>query len=478
MKRGLIIFALMFFLFPIISAESCTIVERASCTGGSYPVMGINMTTNAHGELLSEDYYPYVLCCDFGDGMQVDECTGTPPTNKIIGLEKINNSHVEIPSLDEYNFDICYEDLVCTDKIECDLMTEMEVLSLESPSNSHIGEAGFYTTKICCSGMCAVGETYTGGQCVLDQVAYWADSEGTYITQKTVIPDSTTLTLVLVNSDLLNGEEVIFKIKESDTGPDDSVIILPPVQVEGGSATTTWSMTTEDLEKAASDNSILFPMDEQDISELGTFYFGVYYGENLLEESNSLEVTISSVECSYITLCMDYRTSDECNQDMCGASEYSIESKDATVSCGETTTNPGGCDILTTCGCEWRDGICGAKKTENIEPNCDGNNPTVIGSCFYEESTSDDCDDDFLDYSWTGLWEYDELNTGPPYYDPDNKIAQCTSDSQQVPCPAQIKLPFFGIFNLIATIIIISIIYFLLGNKKKTIKFKNSKSML
>jgi len=118
----------------------------------------------------------------------------------------------------------------------------------------------------------------------------------------------------------------------------------------------------------------------------------------------------------------------------------------------------------------------------------------AIGSCSYNEDTSDTCsDDNFLTYSWTALWDWDVGNNGFNdaqscteeycigenccvqdsednlwYYDlVPPKSLECVDGQNVVPCPARIQLSFFNIYNLIVAIVIIAIIYWALNSKKK-----------
>lgn len=92
---------------------------------------------------------------------------------------------------------------------------------------------------------------------------------------------------------------------------------------------------------------------------------------------------------------------------------------------------------------------------------------TDIGTCYYAEDTSDTCQDDgFLDVNLTATWTWAPGNE--VHYDPQNLSSQCQSQPQRFHCPEQIPLPFFGIYNLIAALLIIAVIYVAVEmNKKK-----------
>lgn len=453
-QEVIILFAVLSLMcFSTVYAESCTIASRASCTGSKYSVAGISGTTDAHGELASEEFYNYVLCCDFGTGNLT--CNGA---NKIIGLYSETNAHAEIPSLTNYDYDICYENLTCLAKTSCS-SEEMTVLSLVNQTNAHIGGANDYSTKICCVGMCEEGEDYVGGNCVTEKMAYWSDGSGA-ISQKNVIIGSTTVTLKLENSLLSPGTQVTFSIYEKDLLVDDLIKTVSSTIDSNGDANASWTITQADLDATG----------ETDFDE---FYFGVDD-----EESNLLTLIIeNATSCSYITLCGDYQNEEECGQDTCSVAEFSVESKNSQASCGEITyTSPGNCQMWSSCECEWRDNVCESKKVENIQENCEGDNPSIIGSCLFGESTTDNCNDGFLEYSWGAVWEWDTSNVfaeNPGYdsyiqgedllwhYDPEGKSSSCTEGSKTVSCPAQVKLPFFNKFNFLITAILIVLIYIL-----------------
>jgi len=100
-----------------------------------------------------------------------------------------------------------------------------------------------------------------------------------------------------------------------------------------------------------------------------------------------------------------------------------------------------------------------------------GDVPSAIGSCTYDEdTTSDNCDDGFLTYSWTATWTWDVDN--PEHNDPNNAAAKCVGGEKTIPCPAQLELPFFSIYNVIAALILIVLIYAILIWKKKKVSSK------
>ena len=112
--------------------------------------------------------------------------------------------------------------------------------------------------------------------------------------------------------------------------------------------------------------------------------------------------------------------------------------------------------------------------TLSCNSNCDfdasqctgGPGVSKIGQCIYTEQTSDTCEDDgFLTFSWTATWTWDPSNPG--HQDPNNRQAKCINGQKTVECPAQIPLPFFGFYNMIVALMLISLIYWILALRKK-----------
>jgi hypothetical protein len=144
--------------------------------------------------------------------------------------------------------------------------------------------------------------------------------------------------------------------------------------------------------------------------------------------------------------------------------------------CGDNQTNPGEeCDDtdLGTVVCRDLDDHTGGELGCTSDclfdtSQCTGGTPPgdfKIGKCVYSEQTDDNCDDGFLTFSWTAAWIWDEGN--PEHQDPNNLQAKCLDGQKTVECPAQIPLPFFGVYNILAALILISLIYWIWSLKKK-----------
>ncbi len=99
-----------------------------------------------------------------------------------------------------------------------------------------------------------------------------------------------------------------------------------------------------------------------------------------------------------------------------------------------------------------------------------GQGISKIGQCKYTAQTSDTCEDDgFLTFSWTASWTWDPECDATCQAQAANqdKAAQCRDGQKTVECPAQILLPFFGFYNIIVVLIMVSLIYMIMSTRKK-----------
>jgi cysteine-rich repeat protein len=81
------------------------------------------------------------------------------------------------------------------------------------------------------------------------------------------------------------------------------------------------------------------------------------------------------------------------------------------------------------------------------------------GTCYYEEETTDTCDDDgYLTVNLVARWD-GALN--------DPLADECKSSTEALQCPAQVALPFFGFYNLLAALVLIAAIYLITETRRK-----------
>jgi hypothetical protein len=106
-----------------------------------------------------------------------------------------------------------------------------------------------------------------------------------------------------------------------------------------------------------------------------------------------------------------------------------------------------------------------------------------IGNCKVETTdvTGTCAEDSMITYKWTGEWTWAAENVprATPgdgyvldganyYYDPNDAKQECvTGGTRSVPCPSQLQLPFFDLYNIAATIIMIGIIYAVILLRKR-----------
>jgi len=525
MKRDVIVKVLLIsFLFVFllsgvlaVSSGSCDIVARGECTGDStngYIVMGLSSSTNAHGELASEENYNHVLCCNIGTGNT--SCSGT---NKIIGLSSKTNAHAEIPSEDNYDEDVCYENLICTHRSSCN-EGEGEVLSLSDVTNAHIEGTGDYNVKICCSGLLSpVG-------CNLES-ARWVSTEAIYIPG---VGGEKVYLEVIGSGSECDGKAVSFKVTEggivsqgpAETQPDNGCFNEKKGQyIAGGEWYAEW------------------------VNDLGTdpeYYFNatLVNAPSVFVESSDpkLKVTKQSEDyCSSIAVCEDYISKEDCESDesLCDvAGDSSLPGVDCddenTIcecawdedegTCGfgyvelsedECGTPSEGCNYgCTLCESETtgyycklgsscpsgeipgdNDGTCESGIDGCLSEDCgDGDRDScaspyycsggkclsidlplsISGKCEVTQIIESDCDEDPVGYKtiritgvWKGEGECEEAC---------QKCQEMNNEVLTVPCPAQIQLPFFGWQSAVIIIAVIIIIYIIWKYKKKEVKRK------
>ena len=345
LKRNLTLIVFSFLLIisiGLISADSCTITERASCVNPNKIVMGLSSTANAHGELAAQNNFNYVLCCDFGAGNT--SCDGT---NKIIGLSSSTNAHAETREGTAYTVaDVCYENLICVSASNsCDASYNVSMnLSLSGATNAHIGGFNDYNTKICC-GYQAVTPTCTPGNgcvegcapadpdcpIVTTPNAYWSSDGTAGIINLNVLPGATKVYMVLLNSGLLQGASISFEIYEDDATDQLIRTIIGTVGING-TANLEWQISQADIDKAM----------EGEFGGIDGIYFKAKNGTSVITQSGELNISLtSSAACSGITLCGSYDTQTACQADAntCQIAKDSSNCNTGDCSCTWNATN-------------------------------------------------------------------------------------------------------------------------------------------
>ena len=325
--------------------------------------------------------------------------------------------------------------------------------------------------------------------CGLETEAYWTDRYGERIGNvfETGTNVGSTVKMILNNSGLGMQGFVTFEIYEDDLLVDEEIrTIAKGNEIYGtfeaigyGIITAEWIITQEDYDAA---NELLF-------ADYDGFVFRING-----RESNKL--TIWPKDETFWCVDYDQETNCErCDDYNCNAASNSVNKKVfevfpemwGDIRCGDTVQE-GACSYIVNCECKWVSSsspYCGSA-WEFISDNC-----SSIGRCFFEEDSTDNCDDGFLTYSWEATWFWDigngysSYSDGPSndtddyifenekyYYDPGKISEKCVGETNTIPCPAQIQLPFFDWKNFIIAIIMLAIIYFLF-NKRKEIKIES-----
>ena len=275
---------------------------------------------------------------------------------------------------------------------------------------------------------------------------------------------------LIVDGTNCEGKIISFEIYEDDVFPlpDTSAREKPDnVFFNGNSATGTWTAEWIDDGIGQRDPEYYFKANVVGESET-----------KISSTNSNLELKVSKkddwiVPCDNIEVCSDYLTESECESDDtasgCGVAYGNVQASHPYINCG----------VGYSCSCIW-DGVC-KSSFQSLDEN------GFVGICLDEMSTDDDCDDGFLSYSWTSIWEWGEnngwidWNKGPSesvegdyesigglfYYDPYGAYDNCQSGSTLTECSAGIQVGFFGSWNFVIAIIILVGFYFFKETNKK-----------
>src|SRR3989339_428123 len=380
--------------------------------------------------------------------------------------------------------EICVPNTCTTDKCLCESCGDFNVTGFEECDDGNLVN-GDGCSDICLiedydDDMCGDGILFNGSEecddgnlinfdgcsstCVLQPEAYFLDSNGLKITEAHI---GETVKLVFNNTGILNGS-FSFEILEEDPAFDDE-IRTGINAIPGTFSNVGWGIIIGEWTITEQDYSIT------EIGDYDDFYFKING-----YESNRLEILVQDVT----PWCSNYETEVSCNDcDYigCNAAENSVNEKVFEAfpeiwndtRCGDEIAGPDpSCSYLMLCKCIWNSSTNKCDYTWDSSPglDCDTDSPTV-----------DNCNDGFLEYSWSTTWAWgadngyatysngpsDEitdyvLENGLYYYDPFKLSERCIGGSNIIPCPAKIQLPFFGFYNLIIALFLIFGIYFVL----------------
>jgi len=321
---------------------------------------------------------------------------------------------------------------------------------------------------------------------------YWAlDAAGN---NRIFYPDpinmGTEVWMILKNDLTLPAGDATFEIFEEDTFPNPDDLINTTDQ-DIAITNASWEVNMDDLANGIG-------LGDASVEEME-----IYFTVNG-RASEYLNVT-NVVETECLSSCGMYTTPTECDNDgnICDIADEDVEGKTEGVTCGSSWVGGDGCEMSTSCACYWNETreICDSEyETGPVDTDClGGGTPDFdIGNCFFDQLDMDNCDDGFISSSWGSNWVWGTGNdfgtddpatggtpdapyTGESYiwngtnwvYDPidpftdTHESEKCAGGSSTVPCPAQVQLPFFGLYSVIITIILILGIYVGLANKEK-----------
>jgi len=186
--------------------------------------------------------------------------------------------------------------------------------------------------------------------------------------------------------------------------------------------------------------------------------------------------------------------SGECSYDGLGSNTCDLLSCiPAPITCSDYTTQTS-CDT-NECSIN---SINGASCYWNVN-TCESQIVSDVGVCHIaEDVATDDCTDGIYSYGYTANFTWNswvptkadnqfgvdysyDTRDSKWHYDPDHVFSSCIDGSETVPCSAQVKLTFWTWQNILASVGLIFLGYYILGikrPKKKLVKKKSSKKKL
>ena len=143
-KLIIFIFALILLAGFVNAADNCEL--KTSCDTTKTLLYTYDLT-NSHAVWTgSNSQANYALCCSFSGAKNCD----SGGTNEILSLSSQSNAHIESPSSNNYNTKVCYGDLECIKATGSSPAYPIEMVSLSSETNAHIGKYSVYPIKIVC----------------------------------------------------------------------------------------------------------------------------------------------------------------------------------------------------------------------------------------------------------------------------------------------------------------------------------------
>jgi len=426
---GLLLIIISLLNINFISADpACYVDTEANCNYNEGIVLiRISGSTNAHGALQSQSNFPsnLVVCCqEIGEGSYscIDDDEDGEYENKIVGLSSAGNAHSERPEYNDYGSDVCYEffeNIIATTTNPGG--DYIPILSLSSEENAHIGSPSAYSRVV----YGIVGEGGGGGgECSL-QDAYWEKAGERIDENNNYVLSGINVELVVEGTEC-DEETIDFTITEDSTSNPGGEI-LGETFLEGR-ADPTWEAQYMEL-----------TVPERRPPRY-SFNGEVSGGGSRVSD---LLLTVYDNSDLSVDICYDYTSyfgeGNPENEEICDADPYDVAPASASgVDCDAPGIN---------CSCTWESDECISAWT------------TPDGTCFIEnQEIENECDEEpvgTMTFSWEARW------VGPLPVP-----LECEPDTKTVVCPAEIPLPFFGIYNFVAALLLIAAVYFVLSFRK------------
>ena len=256
------------------------------------------------------------------------------------------------------------------------------------------------------------------------------------------LPDEKTIYLVISSIGIDDGNRVNFTVRQYGSG-DDIINENIHSDVSGGNVVASWDITS----------------DEWDIAEVDDFFFEAVAEEYELDSKDPdydphgiLTLNFSAEDEEVINVCSDYTDETNCSSDP------ETVGNNGVVSPYIPDDNPE-CEYPQEGFCAWSSSteVCVQYVNRSDDPDNPECEPAPEQPCDYPtEEKIGDCDagDQFFKV------RYSSTTDG------------CDSwETQPIPCPAKLRVPFFGVYSIIASISIIALIYcfYFFASKKENL---------
>ena len=316
-----------------------------------------------------------------------------------------------------------------------------------------------------CGPACPALQKFSNGQCVFVPESTWRNTNDAKISKLTAtLNQGTEILMVLMDDRIEAGEtSANFSIYKANTFWFDKIVDSS----EGG---------------AVMDDRVngIFSIDYSGLTagEYKLYFIASANDGAFKDKSNDLTLTINgnpeldicTDSVPAITTCAGYTTGTDCTSNVCSVPYTKTGCGQPT---GEICALVEECPYILNCDCAWNSSTskCSEVANEELILKCAGSGcPNSLGECSISQEleAGDDCTNGFLTYSWTAVWDWKnnsytsqggnvllELGTdGKWHYPASSKDSCIDGEPRAIPCPTGVALPFFGVLELFATLIL------------------------